>query len=30
MSALWLVGALAVAVGTYFVVLVLTVWMNAR
>ncbi len=30
MSVLWLVGALAVAVGTYFVVLVLTVWMNAR
>ena len=30
MSALWLVGALAVAVFAYFVVLVLTVWLNAR
>ncbi len=30
MSALWLVGALVIALFTYFVVFVLTVWMNAR
>ncbi len=30
MSVMWLVAAMAVAVATYFLVLALTVWMNAR